>query len=191
MDSQLLRPFRPALITYRHPFLRSDKSGDLQETAHDQAYDQAPDCTAFLIRHQNTAVKSFNWIETSEGLKNDQEHSRRRRKKWRTSLMAGKEVISSPKFQNNLWQTQLYFSFIPSIILLARTSVEVPGTLQKLLEFWTPLHVYKKCPCPPRRAGISCFTSSFPSQYQSEASSLLPSQSSPLSLNLSSLKSSY
>ena len=146
---------------------------------------------SILIRHQNTAAKSFNWIETSEGLKNDQEHSRRRRKKWRTSVMAGKEVISSPKFQNNLWQTQLYYIFILSIILLARTSVEVPGALQKLLKFWTPLHVYKKCPCPPRQAGISCFTSSFPSQYQSEASSLLPSQSSPLSLNLSSLKLSY
>ena len=86
---------------------------------------------------------------------------------------------------------QLYYSFILSIILLARTSVEVPGTLQKLLEFWTPLHVYKKCPCPPRQAGISCFTSSFPSQYQSEASSLLHSQSIPLSLSLNSLKSSY
>ena len=97
---------------------------------------------------------------------------------------------SSSKFQNNLWQTQLYFSFIPSIILLARTSVEVPGTLQNLLEFWTPLHVYKKCPCFPRQAGISCFTSNFPSQYQSEARSLLHSQSISLSLNLSSLKSS-
>jgi hypothetical protein len=64
VDSQLHRPLRPALITYRYPFLRSEKSGDLQETAHDQAYDQAPDCTAFLIRHQNIAAKSFNWIKT-------------------------------------------------------------------------------------------------------------------------------
>ena len=63
-------------------------------------------------------------------------------------MVTGKEVITSSKFQNNFWQTQLYFSFLLSIILLARTSVEVPGTLQKLLEFWTPLHVYKKCPCP-------------------------------------------
>ena len=101
------------------------------------------------------------------------------------------EVIASSKFQNNLWQTQLYFSFFLSIILFARTSVEVPGTLQKLLEFWTLLHVYKKCPCSRRQAGISCFTSSFPSQYQSEASSLLHSQSIPLSISLSSLKSSY
>ena len=102
--------------------------------------------------------------------------------------MTGKEVISSSKFQNNLWQTQLYFSFLLSIILLARTSVEVPGTLQKLLELLTPLHVYKKCPCPPRQAGISCFTSSFLSQYQPEASSLLHSQSIPHSLSLSNLK---
>ena len=54
-------------------------------------------------------------------------------------------------------------------MLLARTSVEIPGNLQKLLEFWTPLHVYKECPCPPGQAGISCFTSSFPSQYQKQA----------------------
>jgi hypothetical protein len=104
-------------------------------------------------------------------------------------VVTGKEMIASSKFQNNLLQTQLYFSFLLFIILLARTSVEVPGTLQKILEFWTPLHVvYKKCPCLPRQAGISCFTSSFPSQYQSEASSLLHSQSIPLSLSLSSLK---
>ena len=43
IDSQPLKPLKPALITYRHPFLRSDKSGDLQETAHDQSYDQALD----------------------------------------------------------------------------------------------------------------------------------------------------
>ena len=55
--------------------------------------------------------------------------------------------------------------------------------MQKLPEFWTPLYVYKKCPSPPRQAGISCFTGSFPSQYQSEAKSLLHSQSIPLSLN--------
>ena len=54
-------------------------------------------------------------------------------------MVTGKEVITSSKFQNNLWQTQFYFSFLLSITLMARTSVEVPGTLQKLLEFWTPL----------------------------------------------------
>ena len=50
-------------------------------------------------------------------------------------MVTGKEVVVSSKFQNNLLQTQLYFSFLLSIILLARTSVEVPGTSQKLLEF--------------------------------------------------------
>ena len=49
----------------------------------------------------------------------------------------------------------------------------------------------RSAPCPPRQAGISCFTSSFPSQYQSEASSLFHSQSIPLSLSLSSKPKSY
>jgi hypothetical protein len=47
-------------------------------------------------------------METSGRTK---EHSRRRRKEWRTLVVTGKEVVSSSKFQNLLLQTQFYFSF--------------------------------------------------------------------------------
>jgi hypothetical protein len=107
-DSRTLRHFRPALITYRHPFLGSDKSGDLQGLAHDQSIWPGTRLHSILIRYPSSICRANTWIETSGRTK---EHSRRRRKEWRTLVVTEKEVVYSSKFQNILLQTQLYFSF--------------------------------------------------------------------------------
>ena len=70
-----------------------------------------------------------------EELKKHQEHSRRKRKEWRTLAVAeegGRVFFHVPEHS---FAETIYFNLLLSIILLARTSVEIPGTLQKLLEF--------------------------------------------------------
>ena len=56
--------------------------------------------------------------------------------------------------EHSFADTALFHLFL-SIILLARSSVKVPGTLQNLLESWTPLHIYKECSCPHRQASVA------------------------------------